>query len=306
MSIIKATPELLALDESKATVIRKAFEPMVNMLEQFEEAYKSVTSEAEPTLETTKKAKRLRLDIAKVRVSADKVRKEQKEEYLRAGKAIDGVFNVLKWAVSDKEEALKKIEKHFEEKERVRLEALQVERVELISEYVEDTEALNLGSMAEDVFEAYLEKKKTDKIARIEAEKEAERKRIEEEAEAMRAESERIKEEARMEAQAQVEAEKNINKANAEEKAKAVEKENALNLEKAKLEAAEKERKLQKEKEAKVIAEEKSRQENFKMQTKKKTEAKTFLISLGITEEQAVSIVKANIKKQIPHFSFNF
>ncbi len=73
------------------------------MLESFEEAFNQIMAE-EVTEELCGRAKRLRLDISKIRVSADKARKAQKEEYLRAGNAIQGVFNILKFAVTDKEE----------------------------------------------------------------------------------------------------------------------------------------------------------------------------------------------------------
>ncbi|MXV39376.1 hypothetical protein GO491_11925 [Flavobacteriaceae bacterium Ap0902] len=181
--IVLQTPELKAIEPSKAKQIQTTFEPMVAMLEQFEDAYNEIIAipEAEINSELTAKAKRLRLGIAKIRIEADKVRKAQKEEYLRAGKAIDGVANILKWAVSDKESKLKEIENYFEIQEQKRLEALQNERVELLSKYVEDAEERELSSMADDVWEAYLTSKKKAYEDRLEAERKVEEERLERE-----------------------------------------------------------------------------------------------------------------------------
>lgn len=174
--IIQA-PELQAVEKSKAEQIRQTFQPMAEMLDTFEQQYSEITAEQQITSEVTAKAKRLRLDIAKVRIAAEKARKAQKEEYLRAGKAIDGVANILKWAVSEKEEKLKEIELHFERLEEQRLAALQAERVEQLSPYVEDAEERDLSSMEQDVWEAYLAAKKAAHKERIEAERKAEEER---------------------------------------------------------------------------------------------------------------------------------
>lgn len=175
--------ELKVIEKSKAEQIKKTFEPMVIMLEQFEEAYNDVIVASENGIDEdlTKKAKRLRLDIAKIRIEADKVRKAEKDEYLRAGKAIQGVFNILKWAVQDREDKLKEIEDYFDIQEQKRLQALQADRVELLDPYVEDAHERNLSDMDEDVWEAYFQAKKKEYEDRVEAEKKAEQDRVERE-----------------------------------------------------------------------------------------------------------------------------
>lgn len=177
------TPELNVIEESKALKIKATFEPMVKMLEEFENQYNSIVkdSEKEITKELTEKAKRLRLDVGKVRIKTDELRKTEKEEYLRAGKAIDGVSNILKWAVSEKENKLKEIEDYFEIQEQERLEKLQQDRAEKLLKYVENAFELSLSSMEEDVFNAYFQTKKKEHEDRIVAEKKAEEERIEQE-----------------------------------------------------------------------------------------------------------------------------
>lgn len=172
--------ELNVIENSKAETIKKTFEPMAIMLSEFEDNFNEIIAESknEITSELTSKAKRLRLDIAKVRISTEKIRKEQKDEYLRAGKAIDGVSNILKWAISDKEHALKSIEDHFDNLEKERLENLQLERVGLLKKYVDDAQERELSSMESDVWDAYLSSKKKQYEDRIEAENKAEEDRI--------------------------------------------------------------------------------------------------------------------------------
>jgi len=208
---ITNTPELKTIEDSKAVQIKKTFEPMVEMLETFEGSYQDIitASELEITEAVTKKAKRLRLDIGKVRISTEKLRKTQKEEYLRAGKAIDGVSNIVKWAITDKESKLKEIEDYFTIQENKRLEALQAERVSLISEFVEDASDKDLSSMDQDVWESYLSTKKKDFQDQKEAEAKAEADRIErerleaEEKAKLKAENDRLKAEAEDRAKAE-------------------------------------------------------------------------------------------------------
>ena len=188
--------ELKLVEPSKAKKIKALFEPMTKMLEGFEQAYNEVILEAEQGIDEAlmSKAKRLRLDIGKIRIEADKARKAEKEEYLRAGKAIDGANNILKWAVVDRENKLKEIEEHFEILEKEAKAKLQAQRVELLSKYVDDAEERDLSLMDNDVWNAYLGAKKRAYEDRIKAEKEAELARIEAEKKE-REENERIRKE---------------------------------------------------------------------------------------------------------------
>lgn len=177
------TPEFAALPPSKAEQIRAVFVPMADMLEGFEGDYNEVMALAavEVTPEVSARARRLRLDIAKIRVAAEKARVATKAEYLLASKAIDGTNNVLKWAISEKEEALEKIEKHAELLERARLDALQAERVEALLPYLEDAAERDLAGMDDDVWAAYLATKRKDHEDRTAAAAAAEAERAERE-----------------------------------------------------------------------------------------------------------------------------
>lgn len=174
--------ELQGIELSKAQQIKAVFDPMSAMLLKFEDDFNKIVEESkvEITKEVTVKAKKLRINIGKVRIATEKTRKDQKEEYLRAGKAIDGVANIVKWAVTDKEEKLEAIEKHFELLEQQRIESLQKEREQDLSQYV-DIIPSDLGTMKDDVWQAYIDTKKRQHEERIEAEKKAEEERVERE-----------------------------------------------------------------------------------------------------------------------------
>lgn len=271
-------PELDAIEKSKADQIRATFEPMGKMLSEFETAFNEVVNAAkkEVTRDVTVAAKRLRIEIGKVRISTEKIRKDQKEEYLRAGKAIDGVSNILKWAVSDKEEKLKEIENHFEILEQRKREALQTERVSMLLPYVDDADQRNLYHMDTDVWEAYFHAKKKEYTDRLAAEKKAEEDRIaKEKAEA--AERLRIQKEVdRLKAQAteakKVEEER-IRLAKIENEKR--EKENAIILAEQKAERASFEAKLKAEREEKQRIENELREkQEAERQAKMMEEAK--------------------------------
>ena len=251
------TPELDVLEQSKAQQIKQTFEPMTEMLQGFEDAFEAIVKEASQEInkETTKKAKELRLAISKVRIQTEKTRKAQKEEFLRAGKAIDGVSNILKWAIVEKEDRLKEIENFFEIQEQKRLEELQRSREELLSKYVEDANQRDLAKFAEDEFQALLAMKKKEHEDRIEAERIAEEQRIAkekaeaEERERIKAENEHLRKEAEK-------------RAKEEEARKAEEKKKREELE-AKIEAERKERE-------RIEAEEKAKREKLQAELKKK------------------------------------
>lgn len=222
------TTELNSLEKSKAQQIKEVFEPMAEMIKNFETVYGELLTEVASgiTEELSAKAKRLRLGISKVRINAEKARKEQKAEYLRAGKAIDGVANILKWAVEEKENKLREIENHFILIEQERLKKLQQDRAEKLSAYVDDADQRDLTKFEEDEFNALLEFKKKEKEDRIKAEKQAEAERLAkekaeaEERERIRKENEKLKAEAKERERKEKEERERLAKIQAAEKAK--------------------------------------------------------------------------------------
>lgn len=165
---------------SRAEQIEAVFVPMVKMLKGFESVYADVIGESEKgiTPEVVAAAKRVRLDISKVRTKTDKARKEQKEEYLRGGKAIDGVANILKFAIIEKEEKLKSIETHYEKIEEERLQKVQEDREAELQKYDAENDGIDFSKMSDDVWKRYLDGYRLSYEKMIEAEKKAEDDRI--------------------------------------------------------------------------------------------------------------------------------
>ena len=271
------SPELARINESRAEQIKSTFDPMVAMLSDFESAFNEIISEAktEVNQELIDKAKRLRIDISKIRIDTGKLKDKQKEYIKLEDKAIMGVHNILVYAVKEKEDKLREIEKFFENQERERLEALQKERAEKLSEYVDDAHDRDLAKFEDDEFEALYLLKRNQYNDRIAAEQKAEADRIaKEKAEAE--ERERIKQEneiLRKEAQARaererIEAEKRA-KIEAERKAKE-EAERKAREDKERKERAEMQAKIDAERKAKEEAERKARAERERLEAELK------------------------------------
>jgi len=265
------TPELQVIEKSKAEQIKKTFEPMVEMLTGFESDFNKLMSIPieEMTLELTQKYKKLRLDIGKVRTETGKIKDKQKEYIKLEDRAIMGVHNILVWAVKEKEDKLKEREDHFDMLEQNRLEALQSERVEKLSAYIEDAHERDLVKFADDEFEALLAMKKKQHEDGIAAEKKAEEDRIaKEKAEAD--ERERIRLD-NIRLTKEMEERVRNEKIEAEKRAKAEE----ARLKKAESERKAREEKERKEREAYELELKKQREKNERKEAELKAKADT-------------------------------
>lgn len=172
------TQELEGLPESKALQIRAVYEPMIKMLEDFEGAYNELMAE-EQTPEKCKRAKALRLKIARVRIDADKARKEHKRDALLTGRAIDGFCNTFILGIGNKEKELKEVENCYERQEEERVAKIQAEREAELAKYSVTIQTPDmLGRMTEDVWINCLNGVKLNWEAVKEAERKAEEERI--------------------------------------------------------------------------------------------------------------------------------
>lgn len=278
MNDLIITGELKGLEKSKALQIEAVFAPMVEMLKGFESAYEKVIL-MEPSKDTSKIAKRLRLDISRVRIDADKIRKIQKEEYVRGGNAVQGVYNILKFAVTDKEEKLKDIELHFERLEEEKKKTFQAERELELNKYDVDGSITDLGTMDNNVWKNFLSGTKLNYEAVKEAEKIAEDERI------AKIEAERIEQERIIKENEVLKKEREA----AEKKRIALEKENAAKLSKERAEAENKA-----EIERKKVASEKAKQDAI---IKKEREEKKKIEKI-LSEKKAAERIITSQKKE--------
>lgn len=166
------------VEATTAAGIAAAFVPMLYTMTEMEKEFNAIVVLPIADKDTVKKARELRLRYVKVRGEVDDAHKAGKAKILRDGKLWDAWKNTGISASEGKEEKLKSIEKHAENLEKERLERLQLLRVALLADYVENASDLMLSSMPDDVFEAYLTTKKQQFEDKKAAEAKAEADRI--------------------------------------------------------------------------------------------------------------------------------
>jgi len=250
-TLIILDPQEYGIEKKEAEQIQSVFIPMLEKMTELENEYNEIVKES-ISPEVCAKARELRLKLVRVRTDTKDIHKKAKAYYLAGGRLVDAWKNAQEFAAIEKEGTLEKIEKHFELLEAEKLEKIKQERVEALSQYVNDVSCYDLKNMTESGFAQLLENSKFAFEARKKAEEEAEIARIENEKkeaiarEEMRIENERLKKEAEaMELEREKERKKQ-NKILAEAKAKAEKEAEA----RAKLEAEKREqqRKLDEQK----------------------------------------------------------
>ena len=189
-SLIKINHKEYSLTKDKINSLIIPFIPMAEKYLEYVwdiEDIKAIPQE-EYTEETLKKAKRIRLDIAKIRTTTWKIKDREKDIVKQIWWVTQTCHNTIVKIVEEQEEYLEKIEKHFENKEKERILKLAIERQELLRPYeVENLWMLKLWEMEEVIFNNFLqwckltfEQKKEDEAKKIEDDKIAEAKKIEE------------------------------------------------------------------------------------------------------------------------------
>lgn len=244
MEVTETTNELVKVVETSgvepqtATTLKESFLPFFEQAEEWKRKAESLVVTDVSQVREMKMAREARLALKEIRVNADKTRKELKEESLRYGKAVQGVYNVIEYLIAPIEKHLEDQEKYAEIQEAKRKAELNILRKNEIQPFVEFIPyELNLGELSEEVYLKTLNNAKILFQAKIEAEKKAEAERIAKE-------------------KAEAEERERIRIENKRLKAEAEAKEKQLAEERAKAEA---ERKARKEAEAKVIAEQKAK-----------------------------------------------
>ena len=244
--IIKIDPKEFGLKKDRASEITKGLATILKEKEILCEQYGKVIK-LETTKENVPAFRALRLQIRDNRTKGIEAwHKVNKEFFLRGGQFVDAIKRIEVEENTHMEEQLLKGEKHFEIIEAERKTKLKIDREKALEKYEIETEHLQLGEMADDVWNKYFNGVKLEHEQSIAAEKKAEEERIakekadREEQERIRKDNERLQKEAEAK-EKQMQAER----AEAEAKQKAIE-------EKARKEREEAEAKAQKEAEARA------------------------------------------------------
>lgn len=196
--LIKVAEET-GLEKTQAETLLADFIPFIQQAKEWEQkAFALVVTDISQKKEM-KEARAARLFLKDLRNDAEKVRKSKKEFYLRGGKAIDGINNILVAIIKPLEEHLEKQEKFAEVQEELAKEKLNQERIAALSPFVSDVSFFNLKEMSQEGFEKLLSDSKVAYRAVKDAEKRAEEERLakektdKEEQEKMRVENENLK-----------------------------------------------------------------------------------------------------------------
>lgn len=230
-------PQTLALripegiEPSTSQSLRDAFEGYFRQADEWRTKALSIQITRPDQVREMKLARETRLALREIRINAEKKRRALKEDSLRKGKAIDGIYNMLAFAVEPLEKHLLEQEQYVERIEQERKAKLKAEREEKLAVFGVDVSLYQLGEMSEDTFLQLLETNQFAFAARQEAAKKAEAERIE---------RERIEAEERAKREAEAAAERE--RLRAENERLAREKAEAEAKAKAEREAAEKAR----------------------------------------------------------------
>jgi colicin import membrane protein len=300
-NLVKVNPNEFGIEESKAAEMTSGLNQILAERVILTEQYAQViTLELSP--ENLQTFKDLRLRIRDNRTKGIEAwHKVNKEFYLRGGQFVDAIKRKEVAENERMEDALLQCEKHFENLEKQRIADLQAKREgQLMAYEVDNLQTLQLGSMSDDVFDAFLEASKNKYEAKKEVERlEAERLKAEKEAELARIEAQRIENEklkaeaAERERLAEIERKEN-------ERLLAIEREKA---EKARKEAEEAAR-IEREKQQAILAAEKAERERLEVEIKAKEAAELKAKQEKEAAElkakkEAEKLAKAPIKKQL-------
>lgn len=183
-----------------STILMDNFLPMFEKAKEWKAKAESLVVTDVSQIREMQEARIARLALRDIRIQADKTRKALKEESLRYGKAVQGVYNVIEYLITPIEKHLEEQEKFAEVQRAKEIALLKEEREKEVSELQEFIPyGLNLGEMESDQYSNLISGAKTLKSAKIEAEATAEADRIAkekadaEERERIRKENEELK-----------------------------------------------------------------------------------------------------------------
>jgi hypothetical protein len=179
------------LEPVSAQSLLLAFKPSFLAATKLIEDAKAVVVTDATMVTEIKRARELRLSLRKVRVDAEKLKEKLKENSLREGRAIQGVWNLVKLHIEPVEQRLQEAEDFAVRAEADRKAKIKADRDALVKPYADPT-FYQLGDMPEDAFQKLLHGLKAAAQAVIDA---AEKARVEKEAKdkAEAAERERVR-----------------------------------------------------------------------------------------------------------------
>lgn len=120
--------ESAGLEQDTTQTLKQKFLPFWEQAEKWRGMAEGLVVTDESQTREMKMAREARLALRAIRVDADKTRKALKEDSIRYGKAVQGVYNVIEYLIKPIEEHLLQQEQFVEIQAQKRLDALNAER----------------------------------------------------------------------------------------------------------------------------------------------------------------------------------
>lgn len=170
------------VEPQTAQSLKDSFLPFFDQAEEWKKKAEGLVVTDVSQIREMKIAREARLALKEIRVQADKKRKELKEDSIRYGKAVQGVYNVIEFLIAPIEKHLELQEKFVEIQDAKKKAELKLKRETILQPFMEFVAyGLDFGIMSEEDFQKILNGAKLQLQAKIDAEKKAEYERKEQE-----------------------------------------------------------------------------------------------------------------------------
>lgn len=146
------------------------FMPLCEQVRAFADQAQRINVTDATQINEMEKARDVRLSIRKVRIAAEKARKDFKEESLRTGRAIDGIAKLVSTVAEPAESRLQDMEDFAKRAEEARQAKIKHERSGQLREQGVNPDLINLDGMHELEFQKLLQNARAGKKAREEQE----------------------------------------------------------------------------------------------------------------------------------------
>lgn len=160
MELTTINPQEYGLNTQTATSIATAFAPKELEFTALVQEYLQVTQM--DIDEAVQSAKELKSKYISLEKEINEIHKTQKEYYLRGGQFVDANKNRYVHLITEHKKILTSIEKHEELKKKAEQKKISDARHLELSKYMKDTSHIDLATMQEDVYQAFLSSKKAD------------------------------------------------------------------------------------------------------------------------------------------------
>lgn len=170
------------VEATTAKNLQDSFLPFFNQAQEWAEKAKSIVVTSADQVQLIKDARQARLMLKEIRVNADKARKLLKEDSLRYGRAVQGVYNVIEYLIVPIEQHLEKQENFVKIQEAEQKAKLKLQREDELRTYAQFVPfGIDLANMTDEDYQKVFSGAKLQYEAAIEEKERAEKERVDRE-----------------------------------------------------------------------------------------------------------------------------